>query len=360
MGQLATKQEKVRQVTNLLANLKPSIVRALPRHMDPDRVLRIALTSIKKNPKLLECTADSLCACLLTCSQRGLAPDSSSQHAHLIPFKDRKSNITVCTLIFGYSGLMDLALRHPNVRSFHVPQVVYENDHAEFEYGLEPKLVHKPPSGPDRGKPVAYYAVAKLENGDTPFVWLWYDDAVRVRDAIPHWQTGAWKDHFDAMALKTAVRRLCKWLPSSADLQDALAADGQVLNMDDVDPASMIDVPAVSAPSRPESLEDLTPDAPTTEPPPKKRGRPAAKPKSGPDPEPLLGEQAPDGNDDKPELWHLAIGKLWVKIPLGHRGAALLNVGVAIYPDIAKISDTATLRAIHEAFVGEVSAEPAK
>lgn len=350
MTQLATQREKIKQVTDLLANLKPSIARALPRHMDPDRVLRIALTSVKKNPKLLECTADSLCACLLTCSQRGLAPDSSSQHAHLIPFKDRKKGITVCTLIFGYPGLMDLALRHPNVRSFHVPQVVYENDHAEFEYGLEPKLVHKPPPGPDRGKAVAYYAVAKLENGDTPFVWLWHDDAVKVRDAIAYWETGAWKDHFDAMALKTAVRRLCKWLPSSADLQDALAADGQALTMADVDPDSMIDVTAVSEP-RKETLEDLTPQTPTTDPPAKKRGRPRKE-----QPEAAEAPSRPPGNDqpDDPELLRKAILNKFSKINKADHKRVLTNLGIIGITVVNTMTDTAMLRDINEALVGEI------
>lgn len=362
MAQLATKQQKIKQVTDLLAHLKPSIVRALPRHMDPNRVLRIALTSIKKNPKLLECTTDSLCACLLTCSQRGLAPDSSSQHAHLIPFKDRKSGTTVCTLIFGYKGLMDLALRHPNVRSFHVPQVVYENDHAEFEYGLEPKLVHKPPSGPNRGKSVAYYSVAKLENGDTPFVWLWYDDAVKVRNAIAHWETGAWKDHFDAMALKTAVRRLCNWLPSSADLQDALAADGQTLTMTDVDPESMVDVTAVSTPSK-GSLEDLTPDpthpedvapdAPTTEPPPKKRGRPRKEPE--PAAAPSKPGAQPAGEPLNAELLRKAIHGMYRDFAASDLVRILKNVDLKMIKDIDGITDVTVLRSIYEAFRGEVS-----
>lgn len=350
MTQLATKQQKIREVTDLLSHLKPSIVRALPRHMDPDRVLRIALTSIKKNPKLLECTADSLCACLLTCSQRGLAPDSSSQHAHLIPFKDRKSSTTVCTLIFGYKGLMDLALRHPNVRSFHVPQVVYENDDAEFEYGLEPRLVHKPPAGPNRGKAVAYYAVARLENGDTPFVWLWYDDAIRIRDAISHWETGAWKTHFNQMAVKSAVIRLCNWLPSSADLQGALAADGQTLSMDDVDPESMIDVAAVSAPAPANTLEDLTPQTATTDPPTRRRGRPRKEPEpAAPVNEPPAEEQV-----DDPALIRTAIERNLAKIPRTEYTRILKNLGIIGFSVIDEIEDTEKLREINDALIGEI------
>jgi recombination protein RecT len=227
MTQLVPAQQRVSNMRELLGKMHGEIAKAAPKHMTADRIIRVAMTSMQQTPRLAECTPESFLGCLLTCTQRGLAPDSASQHAHLIPFKDRKKGITVCTLIFGYKGLMDLALRHPDVLSFHVPQVVYEKDEFEYQEGQEPKLFHKPAQQPDRGDIVAFYAVAKLASGDRPFVWMWLHEVKKVRDAVHEWQKKPWKTHFSAMGLKTVVLRLCKWLPATPDLQAAITLDEQ-------------------------------------------------------------------------------------------------------------------------------------
>lgn len=227
MTQIVPAQQRITNMRELLGRMKGEIAKAAPKHMTADRIIRVAMTSIQKVPQLAECTPESFLGCLLTCTQRGLAPDSASQHAHLIPFKDHKKGVTVCTLIFGYKGLMDLALRHPGVLSFHVPQIVYEQDEFDYQEGQEPKLFHKPAQRPDRGAIVAFYAVAKLASGDRPFVWMWLHEVEKVRDAVYKWQDKPWKTHFGAMGLKTVVIRLCKWLPATPDLQAAITLDEQ-------------------------------------------------------------------------------------------------------------------------------------
>lgn len=348
MGQLATKSEKVQQVEHLLKNLRPGIRDALPAHMTPDRVLRIALTSIRKVPKLLECTPESLCACLLTCTQRGLAPDSSSQHAHLIPFKDKNTGTTVCTLIFGFKGLMDLALRHKDVLSFHVPQAVYEQDAKEYELGLEPKLVHKPAASADRGKIVAFYAVARLANGEKPFVWMWLHEVEKVRDAVYQWQKKPWKDHFEAMGLKTVVRRLCKWLPATPDLERALRMDGQAdAGVEQELDVSFVDVAGTSAPSGPKSLEDMVPNQPE----PKRRGRPKKDPEPAEQP---TAEQEASPSDDQPhdpELLRKGIAATWQDMPPTRYPDALKAAGLEKYSDINTLTDAKRLREIYDCFL---------
>ena len=83
---------------------KRQIARALPRTMSPERFARIALTATYKNPKLLNCTRESLLQCLMELSAIGLEPDG--RRAHLIPFKDQ------CTLIIDYKGIAELIRRN--------------------------------------------------------------------------------------------------------------------------------------------------------------------------------------------------------------------------------------------------------
>ena len=82
---------------------RKQVALCLPKHMTPDRFVRVALTALTRVPKLAQCTEASLIKCMLTCSELGLEPDG--RLAHLIPYgKD-------CTLVIDYKGLAELAMR---------------------------------------------------------------------------------------------------------------------------------------------------------------------------------------------------------------------------------------------------------
>jgi recombination protein RecT len=62
--------EKAPEQANLVTLIKQSakeLGQALPAHLNPERLVRIALTSIRLNPKLAQCTPEafgqSVCAC---------------------------------------------------------------------------------------------------------------------------------------------------------------------------------------------------------------------------------------------------------------------------------------------------------
>lgn len=257
MTQLVTHKDRVANIRDLLDRMKAQIAKAAPRHLTEDRLSRVFMTSIQRTPKLAECTLESLFGCLMTCTQLGLEPDSVSGQAHLIPYKDE------CTLIVGYKGLMRLARQSPDVLTIDVPQVVYSKDVYEFERGATPKLVHKPCQSPDRGDIVAFYVVAHLRDGQTAFEWMWKHEVDKVRDATYSVKSGKstpWKTDYEAMGLKTVVRRLCKWLPSESELQTAVSLDERADAgvSQDID---FVDISAESKPapaSQPTTVGDLT------------------------------------------------------------------------------------------------------
>ena len=47
-------------VRSMLEQAKGAIASRIPKHMTPDRIIKVALTAINKTPKLLECTKESL------------------------------------------------------------------------------------------------------------------------------------------------------------------------------------------------------------------------------------------------------------------------------------------------------------
>lgn len=126
---------------------------------------RIALTEIRKVPKLADCDQTSFLGAIMQCAQLGLEPGGALGHAYLIPFENRRKNITEVQFVVGYRGMLDLARRSGQIVSIEA-RPVYERDHFHVAFGLEPSLKHEPNwDAADRGELKFVYAVAKLKDG---------------------------------------------------------------------------------------------------------------------------------------------------------------------------------------------------
>lgn len=203
-------------LVSLLEKMKPAIAQALPKHISAERIARIALTAVRSNPALAKCSPQSFLGSLLQASQLGLEVNTPLGHAYLIPYGE------VATLVIGYQGMLDLSRRSGMVKAIYA-HPVFEGDTFEYELGLEPKLVHKP--GAKRGQLTHVYAVARLTDGEPIFTVLDRADVERYRARSRASKSGPWVTDFDAMAMKTAVRRLFRWLPKSAEQASAAALD---------------------------------------------------------------------------------------------------------------------------------------
>lgn len=205
---------------------------AMPRGAEAQQLVRDALTCLRQTPKLGECDPASVLGGLMSCAQLGLRPGVLG-HAWLLPFWDSKARGMKAQLVIGYQGLVDLAHRSGQIQSL-IARTVYENDTFDVEYGLEDKLVHKPTMTGPKGNPVAYYAVAKFNTGGHAFVVMSQNEMLEYRNQHAKSKSrdgrifGPWADNFEAMARKTCVRQLAKWMPASTDLATAIAADESV------------------------------------------------------------------------------------------------------------------------------------
>ena len=220
------KREAPKTVYEFIEAMKGEMARALPRHLNPDRMARIALTEVRRTPLLARCTQASFGGALMTCAQLGLEPGVSGE-AYLLPFRNTKKQCYEVQLIIGYQGMAKLFWQSPLARSLDA-QAVYENDEFEYAYGLEPKLAHKPSLAPDRGKAIAYYAVAKMAGGGSAFIVMSPGDIEKIRVRSRAKDDGPWATDYDAMARKTCLRQLFKLLPRSPELSQALAQDEAV------------------------------------------------------------------------------------------------------------------------------------
>lgn len=238
--QIVPASQKADNLVALLTKMKPQIKTALPRHLDADRMLRIAVTSIRRTPKLLSCSQQSLLGAVMQAAQLGLECDGVLGHAYLVPFKDEVQ------LIVGYKGLVDLARRSGQLSTIFA-RVVHAKDQFEYAYGLTERLEHIPSSDADPGDVVAVYAVARLKDGGTQFEVMTRAEVEKIRERSRAKDDGPWITDYEEMAKKTSLRRLCKLLPASVELARAVALDeradiGLSQQLEDV-----IDVPETPA-----------------------------------------------------------------------------------------------------------------
>lgn len=226
---------------------KGTLEAVLPKHVSPDRMLKIALGALRTTPKLMNATVESLFGAVVQCAQLGLEPNTPMGHVYLIPFDKKAKNPktgswevvrTDVQIVIGYKGMLDLARRSGQIVSIAAHEVC-EKDRFEYAYGLDEKLVHVPAMG-ERGKIIGFYAVAKLKDGGHCFEVMSAAqvDAIRdssqgaksAMDAAKRYKKnpeGPWFDNYPEMGRKTVTRRLFKWLPMSIEMATAAALDGR-------------------------------------------------------------------------------------------------------------------------------------
>ena len=143
-----------------MAKMKGEIAKALPSVITPERFTRIVTTAISSNPKLAETTPESFLGAMMTAAQLGLEPNTPLGQAYLIPFRNHGK--LECQFQLGYKGLIDLAYRSGQVSIIQAHEV-REGDEFSYEFGLDPKLTHKPALH-DRGDVFCYYAIFRTKS----------------------------------------------------------------------------------------------------------------------------------------------------------------------------------------------------
>ncbi|BBY78903.1 recombinase RecT [Mycolicibacterium pulveris] len=209
---------KQKTLAKLIVDMTPELEKALPKHVTPERMARIAVTVVRATPKLAECSPASFLGALLTASQLGLEPGPTGE-AYFVPYGN------VCTFIPGYRGLIKLARQSGQVSDIYA-EIVYSNDKYKVTLGLNRDIEHEIVDRNNRGEPTDVYAVAKFKDGTTTFVTMTKAEVEAIRARSRASKDGPWATDWNAMAKKTAVRQLAKWLPLSPEFNTAVSLDG--------------------------------------------------------------------------------------------------------------------------------------
>lgn len=215
-------------ITTQLSRQFKAIQSLVPKHVTPERLCRIGLNAVSRNPKLMECTPETIVGAIVNCASLGLEPNLLG-HAYIVPFWNNKTSKMEAQFQIGYKGALDLIRRTGQVSTISAHEV-YEGDKFEYAYGLEEKLIHIPSGEDDGNKITHFYACYKLKDGGSGFLVMTKTQMDKHRDTFTKSKDkqgnvfGPWKDHYISMALKTVILKLIKYMPISIEQQKAQAA----------------------------------------------------------------------------------------------------------------------------------------
>lgn len=202
---------------------KSQLEMALPKHMTADRMMRLTLTEFSKNPKLQQCSSNSIFSSIIIASQLGLEPGVNGQ-GYLVPYNG------TCTFIPGWKGLVDLAQR--GGRSSVWTGAVYEGDEFDYMLGDSPYCRHKPCGEFDEAKLTHVYAIGRVKDSEMPIIEVWPVRKVREhfkKTVVKALQTNHYSHkHFEAYAKKVALLQVLKYMPQSIELSNAVDVSSAV------------------------------------------------------------------------------------------------------------------------------------
>ena len=322
-GQYAVTQQGF-TLPALLNNYQGKIAAALPKHMTPERMIRVALTTFYRTPELWVVDPLTVAGAIVQASELGLEPNGILGHAYLVPFYNKTARRKECQLLVGYKGFIDLARRSGRVLTVNA-HIVHSQDFFDCELGTEEYVKHRPllmkkgrngewimVPPEERGPMVLTYAAAKLkdEGSHLEVMSIGQVEEIRQNDSgAPN--SPAWTNHYGWMVRKTVLRQLCKLLPLSVEMHAAVGLEDTAIaglsqnledNLRDMNgrtwsiPASDEPPPGDTPDPPPSAAAPSQPSGPPPPPPPPGIGDPGApEPRRPAPPQPAAfgGQQQP-------------------------------------------------------------------
>lgn len=210
----------VAQFSNFMDKLKPQLARALPSHMNADRMARLALTQFSTTPTLQQCDPKSIAGAIMTAAQLGLEPGINGQ-GYLIPYKD------TCTFVPGWKGLVDLVSRSGRATVW--TGAVRPGDEFEYQLGDTPFCKHKPGDEDDDAPFTHIYAIGRVRDAAMPVIEVWTRAKVlkhlkKYNKVGNRHYANTDENNLEMYARKCALLQVLKYMPSSIELANAITA----------------------------------------------------------------------------------------------------------------------------------------
>ena len=215
-AKLTPMQKNAVKIQEYLKRKQGTFEALLPAHLKPEKMMKGFWAAAARNPKIVECSPESVLNCFLVSASLGLEIGRMRGGMHVVPFNNK--GVLTLTPIPDYRGLMDLAYRSGQVKGIRAV-AVYDGDLFEYEEGTADGIRHVPKLDTDRspGKLKYVYAVAHLEGARPQFVVMTRQEVEQHRARSRAKESGPWVSDYVAMALKTVIKALTNWLPTASE-----------------------------------------------------------------------------------------------------------------------------------------------
>lgn len=218
-----TSLKPIDEVRINLSKMETQFQMALPKQIQPDKFVRVAITAVQNLPALLGCDRTSLYSACMKAAQDGLLPDG--REGAIVPFKGQ----AVWMPMVG--GILKKVRNSGELASI-ASEVIYEKD--KFRYWVDgdgQHVEHEPLIFGERGAILGVYGIAKTKDGFTYVETMTLADVEKVRSVSRSRDSGPWRDWWNEMARKTVIRRLSKRLPMSTDLEQVIRRDDDLYDL---------------------------------------------------------------------------------------------------------------------------------
>jgi len=206
---------------DLLAT-KPTFEQMNLNKLSFSQEMEFAVQAFTGNPKLLDCSPDSVRNCLVNIVLSGLTLNPVMKFAHLVPRKGK------CCLDPSYMGLVKIITDTGSVQSIKA-RIVYKNEPFDIELGSNGFVKHSICKTGPKGPRIGAYSEAVLNDGSLHIEWMYEEQLMDIKKRALASGGAVWKTDEDEMCKKTVVKRHWKLLPKS---ERALLA-AQAIALDD-------------------------------------------------------------------------------------------------------------------------------
>jgi recombination protein RecT len=246
ISQAVAKVEGEAKLDGFLAEYKPRFAEVLPSHVSTETFMRLATGAFRKSPDLLQAARNdpgALLDALSEAARKGLEP--GTEQYYLLTRKEK--GVAKVQGLEGYQGIVERMYRAGYVASV-VVEVVREKDSFAYVPGRDDKPTHDIDWFGDRGELVGVYAYANMRGGGVSKVVVLSRKEVMEAKAASKGASSdfsPWNKFETAMWMKTAARRLEKWIPTSSEIRSGATSpavvEATVLDADGEEPyASLV------------------------------------------------------------------------------------------------------------------------
>lgn len=208
--------------TDLLDKKKELLGAGIPGHMTVEREIRTATVMLMQPQAkdLRAASAQSFYTAVSVAINSGIGLGNGK--GYLVAYKG------IVSYVPGWKGLIDLVNRTGRASAW--TGVVHKGDHFDYALGDSPFLEHKPGDNEDHADITHYYAIGRVKGSDWPHIVVWSVNKV-IKHLNQYNKVGgshyALKndDNMEAYGRKVVLLQVIKYLPTSVELENAIAAE---------------------------------------------------------------------------------------------------------------------------------------